>query len=462
MPEQKQNASGRILWFALAAILLLAGAGAGVFYYQSGRLQLEGVLQNNLRTLASEYGGRVTQVDARPGLRVPRGTVLVHFDEAALHSALFKEEQQLQALAMLVPPSLTRVPEIGGGDESLTERLERQRLVEETAQRRLQEATDQEAQAAILYSRASMLAAQGKLIRQELEGAEAHLAAARKQVRDARQVFETFSLERAATGMEIQRMRDMQTLVGAGRVSEGERLKHFAAQEARVADLRAALAASVIVAPVDGTVIDVAVHPGDSIAPMQPCLLFRPDGQAARVRALAPEREAARLRAGQPARIRLNTPEAVDFDGFVSAVTPGLPASAVSVAGNDASLAAVWIDILPQPGDDAGHSLPQRDIPATVTVLLRAPLVSPLPPTGGAVPLPGTPSAGGRTTPPTVPAQPPAEETPVQTLEPLPAPPQLPPMQAPRPLTGTAQPDPNNNPSVVPPNLLNPEGHTRP
>jgi len=469
MPIQKHTPSSRILWFALAAILLLAVIGAGVFYYQSGHLQLDGILQSNLRPLASEYGGRVTQVDARPGLRVSQGTVLVRFDETALRSALFKEEQQLQALAMLVPPSLVRVPGIGGGDESLTERLERQRLVEETATRRLQEATDQEAQAAILYSRASMLVTQGKLSKQELESAEAHLAAARKQVRDARQIFETFSLERAATGVEIQRMRDMQTLVGADRLSEGERLQHFEAQEARVADLRAALAAAVIVAPTDGVIIDVAVYPGDSIAPMQPCLLFRPDGQAARVRTLAPQREAARLRAGQPARIHLNTPEAMDLNGFVSAVTPGLPAGAASGAKNEDSLAAVWIDILPQPGDDAGRSLSQKDIPAKVTVLLRAPLINPLPSAGmstrGTGPLPGTPSTGGPNTGNMAapPAPPVAGAMSLPTLEPLPAPPKLPPMQAPRQLTGTAQPNPNNNPSVVPPHLLNPpEGHAKP
>ena len=453
MPAPKYTASGHMLWFALAAVLLLAGIGAAAFYYHSGRLQLEGVLHNNLRPLASEYGGRVTQVDARPGLRVSQGMALVRFDDTVLRSTLFKEEQQLQALAMLVPPGLARAPGNGGGaDESLTDRLERQRLEEETAKRRVQEATDQEAQAAILHSRASILAAQGKLGRQEFESAKAYLAAARKQTRDARQIFETLSLERAATRVEIQRMRDMQTLVGADRLSEGERLQHFEAQKARVANLRAQLTAAVIVAPADGVVVDVIAQSGDTIAPMQPCLLFRPDGPAARVRALVPERKAAGLRAGQPARIRLNAPDAagaVNLDGFVSVVTPGLPA------------AAVWIDILPQSGDDAIRALPQRDVPAQVTVLLRAPLISPLPSTRNGVPQPGAPSANGFTSGRAAPPAPAAAGTiTVPAPDPLPAPPQLPPMQAPvrapGQLSGTAQPDPANNPSVVPQNLLNP------
>ena len=373
MPVQRKNASRNILWFALAALLLLAAAGSGVFYHLSGRLQLEGVLQNNLHTFASAYGGHVMQVDAQPGLRVLRDTVLVRFDDTALRSALIKEEQQLQTLAMLIPPNLLRVAGLDGREETLTERLERQRMLEETAERRLQDATDTEAQAAIRYSRASMQAAQGKLSRQELEKAEAHLAAARSEVQDARQVFETLSLERAATGVAIQRMRDMQSLAGANRPPENERLKIFEEQKARVTDLRAALAATVIVAPKDGTVIDVAVRPGDRIAPMQPCLLFLPDGQPARILALVPGNKLARLKVGQQCRIELNTPEPVELKGFVSAVTPELPAS--PAAGNGKPFAAVWVDILPQQEGEAGRSFPQRDTPAQITVLLRAPLL---------------------------------------------------------------------------------------
>ncbi|MCL1939502.1 MAG: HlyD family efflux transporter periplasmic adaptor subunit [Desulfovibrionaceae bacterium] len=510
MPEQTKNASRRILWFALAVLLLLAGAGAGVFYYLSGRMQLEGVLQSNLRVLTSESGGQVTEVPVRPGLHVLRGAVLIRFDEAALRSALVREEQQLQALAMLVPPSLLRVPGVDGKDESLTDRLDRQRLTEEAAERRLQEATGKEAQAAILYRRASMLADQGKLARHELEGAEAHFASARREVQDARQAFEGLSLERAATGVEIRRMRDMQSIVGADRLSEGERLKNFEEQEARVVDLRAALATAVITAPENGTVIDVAVRPGDMATPMQPSLLFRPDGRLARVRALASDKEAARLRAGQQCQIRLDTPETVLLEGFVAAVTPGLPASAVSTAGNEKSFAAVWIDVLPQQGDEAALSLPQKELPVRVTVLLRAPLLNPLPYPGSTVALPDAPDTNGRAVVAPVSSEMPVPAAPVggplsvqspygeapgqdssaqvvpqgaqsapvvkagspeatgraypaePTAETPQGPPNLPPMRAPRQLTGTGQPDPQNNPSIVPPRMLNQEAHTRP
>jgi multidrug resistance efflux pump len=508
MPEQTKNTSRRILWFVFAAILLLAGAGAGVFYHQSGRIQLEGVLQNNLRVLASEYGGQVAEVSVRPGLHVLRGAVLVRFDEAPLRSALVREEQQLQALAMLVPPGLLRVPGVDGKEESLTDRLDRQRMVEEAAERRLQEATDKEAQAAILYRRASMLAAQGKLGRQELEGAEAHFDAARREVQDVRQAFENVSLERAGTGVEIRRMRDMQSIAGADRLSEGERLKNFEEQEARVADLRAALAASAaITAPENGTIIDVAVRPGDMTAPMQPILLFRPDGQLARVQAFASDKEAGRLRAGQQCQIRLGTSEAAELEGFVAAVMPGVPASSISTAGNGKSFAVVWIDVLPRQGDEAILSLAQNELPARVTVLLRAPLLNPLPYSGGTAALPNAPDTNDRAvvapayTP--VPAaspdgplsvQSPYGETPEQdssdqvvpqeaqsvpvvragspeaTGQAYPAeapavipqgPPNLPPMQAPRQLTGTGQPDPQNNPSLVPQHMLQ-ETHIRP
>ena len=455
MPEQTKKTPGPLRWFALAALLLLA-AGGVFFYQQSGKMRFEGVLQSNLRALASEYGGQVARVEARPGLRVLKGAVLVRFEDTALRSALLLEEQQLQALAMLVPPGLARVRGEDGREESLTARLDRQRQVEETAELRVREASEKEARAAILYSRASMLATQGKLDRQELEKAESYLAAARKEAREARQAFETLSLERAATGMEIQRMRDMQSLTGADRLSEEVRLKNFAEQELRVSGLRAALEAATITAPGDGTVIEVGVQPGDRLAPMQPALLFRSDGQALRVRALAPESKAARLRAGQPCQIRLHTPDTSHtgrLEGFVSAVLPGMPN-----AGNGEALAAVWFDILPQQGGEAGRSLPISNTPATVTVLLRAPLISALPRAENASPQPGTPSTNGRAAPGASPAQ--AAQSPVQSptqsieAGQAPPPPELPPMQAPGQRTGTVQPDPNNNPSIVP--------HTRP
>ena len=511
MPEKTQNTSRRLAWFACAGALLAAAAVGGWYYYMSGRLLLDGVLQSNVNSLVAEYGGQVAEVAAVPGVRVRGGEVLIRFDETALRSTLMREEQELKTLTMLVPPHLLRVPGPDGGMESLTERLERQRLVEENAERRLQESTDREAQAAVLYSRASLLAAQGKLSRQELDGAEAHIAAARRAAQEARRSFETVSLERAGTGAEIQRMRAMQSAAGADRVPDEARLQSFEQKKARVAGVRAALAATLIAAPADGVVVDVAVRPGDRIAPMQPCLLFRPDAQPPQVRALVAGNEAGGIRAGQQCRVRFTGAEEAVFDGFVTALTQGLPSDAATAPGAGGSLSSVWVGFIPQEGNEARIAALEDGAAAEVTVLLRAPLMRPFPASehaltpGAAAPSAPQPTFQGGPEPAAPAGAPLSVQTPYgeasvrgapapvvqQYVPPAPVvvragspgalgrppqadnnpgtaavtpqgPPSLPPMRAPRQLTGSPQPDLGNNPSLAPSRMLDGEAHGKP
>lgn len=505
LPEKTKPAVRRLPWLVLMAALLSAAAGGAWYYHRSGRMQLEGVLQSNLRTLVAERGGQVMEVAVPPGARARAGDPLIRFDEAAARSALLQGERQLQALAMLVPPQLLRAPLPDGGDENLTEGLERRRAAEEAARQRLQEATDREARSAVLHSRASTLAARGKLTRQELENAQAHLDAAREEVRKARQSFENLSLERATAGAEIRRIRDMQAAAGADGVSGEVRLRRFEQQQAQVAELRAALAAAVIRAPADGLVVDVAVHPGDRTAAMQPCVLFRPDGRGPQARALVPENEARRLTPGQQCRVRLAGTEDSDFEGVIMALRPGLPASAPPGEGTGESLTAVWIGLFSRERDGEPPALPEDGARVEISVLLRAPLLNPAAYAGSAgtplaepesaapafgqpfadAPVPAAPGGGPLSvqTPfggEALPQQLLQEPRPVPALksgspealgrpapdaaapEPLRAEPELPPMRAPRQLTGSSLPDPGNNPSLVPPALLDPESRDKP
>jgi hypothetical protein len=79
------------------------------------------------------------------------------------------------------------------------------RLAEEDAERRLQDATSQEAAAAIAYRRAVAGAARGRAGGAEPAEAEAALERARAAVRAARRDFETVSLKRAEAGAEARR-----------------------------------------------------------------------------------------------------------------------------------------------------------------------------------------------------------------------------------------------------------------
>ncbi|MDR1685983.1 MAG: hypothetical protein LBR82_06030 [Desulfovibrio sp.] len=93
--------------------------------------------------------------------------------------------------------------EQGTADAGERERI--LRLAEEDAERRLQEATSQEAAAAIAYRRAVAGAARGRSGNAEPAEAEAALERARAAVRAARRDFESASRKRAEAGAEVRR-----------------------------------------------------------------------------------------------------------------------------------------------------------------------------------------------------------------------------------------------------------------
>ena len=512
MPDPPQTSRLRMLGiiFLLAAVLI--GFGTAYWYF-SGRLNLEGVMQNNIRSLFAGHDGIITDVGARPGAYVRQGDVLLRFDETVLRKNLADEQQKLRYMAQLVPPKLLKAPD---SDEALTERHERRRAMENAAERRVQEATDKEAQASILYSRATMLATQGKLREPERSAAEAALSAARHEVLEARKAFEALSLERAASGVEIQRLRDIQSATGANKLPEATRLRNYEEQKIRVDKAQAALQTAIVNAPEDGIIVDVMVQPGSRVAAMQPCVLYLPQGQQPMVKAFVPIDASSKLMAGQQCDLTLFGPEERKADGYIASLSPGQSDKSAGMQEGAESFTTVWIELLPpkNSGNEVLSLLPDGTR-ASVTVLLREPKLAPqlrasrapapqsappasVSPASSPVTAPGSPdipAAGAPSgTPMSVqnafgqdPAQveqaqreqmqlqpqsppPPAvvragspEATgrmPAEAATATPAarppglPPVLPPMQAPRQLTGSPLPNPNNNPSIVPPQIL--------
>ncbi|MDR1947106.1 MAG: hypothetical protein LBQ51_08080 [Desulfovibrio sp.] len=118
-----------------------------------------------------------------------------------------------------LPPAEARGPETSAPDsasgtvpdgaaretESAGERERAYRLAEEEAERRLQEASLQEAGAAVAYRQAAVRAGRGKTGAAELAEAEAALEKARAVTRTARRDFEAAGLKRAEAGAEARR-----------------------------------------------------------------------------------------------------------------------------------------------------------------------------------------------------------------------------------------------------------------
>lgn len=475
MPEKKRP-SLRLLWLAAGLVPLLA-LGGYLYWHYSGRMTLEGRLQGNAVFLVSERGGSVLAVMASPGQRVHRGEVLLRFDDAPLRRILAAEQQELSRLQQLIPPDMLRVPANGRpdgrSDESMTERLERQRGIEAEAERRVQQATDNEAQASILHSRAVMLAAQKKISPQERDAAEAALQLARQETQAARDYFTSVSLARAATGADIQRLRAVQAAAGASQTPVDARIAAYHAQAQRTVAAEADLNSTVVLAPDNGVILDVLAKAGAELDLAAPCFLFRADSSPPMVRALADDAQVGRLGVGQQSRVVFDNARDAPIAGYVSALLPEVPVGAASLGRARTS---VWVTLEAEPSTSLVYTLPDFS-KATITVLLREPLLaaSSLDPDkgSGAASLvlpqaPGAPSALP------VAVQSPFGEDPAAVRERqagMPTPhtppvlkagspeaagkaPTLPPMQAPEQLTGSPLPDPHNNPSLVTPNIL--------
>ena len=493
MPETKKKTSRRVLWLFLPLVLVLAAVG-GWYYYVSGRLQFEGSLQSGLMPLSAARGGTVSATGV-PGMQVSRGQPLVEFVNPALLDELTRQRNKLQNLSYLLPDAL----------ETWAERLQLEvRRQDELATRSiLEDATDKEAQASILYSRASMLASQGKLKQDELAAALNHRDGARMVVEQARDAFENASLARAGVEKELNTIRSFQQ--SRGDIPPAVAVREYEEQKALVARLSSQVGAMAVTAPADGVLVEVMVHPGDAVAPGTICALFRPAAQGVEVNFVIPADKADKLLPGQKSRVRLEGADPLEVDGVVDGMSPG----AVGAQPAIARVALFPRAERPEEGERLAAMLPGT--PARVTVLLREPLaapvrpeqagfpaalpreasapVAPIAPGQAAAPAPaalsvqsafgeepeeGAPRPDTPPTPPVLrsgspealgkPMQPAAAADAAQApLVPAQSPPKLPPMKAPKQLTGSPLPDPKNNPSVVPQHILDVgEEHTRP
>lgn len=389
MPEKKQRPAFRPLP-ALLALLLLGGAFA-VYWHISGRVNLAGEVKDSVFSLSPGLSGIFSRVEVREGQRVSKGQPLVILDSTSQRKALAEERQKLAQYEALLPPGHARASAPGGDGrfqerESLEERLARQREEEAAAERRLQSAVADEAQASVLHNRAAVLAAQGKIPARERDAAAAALEDARRTTRAARAAFESYSLARAATVKEIRRVTENQRAVGADALPAGLRIKNYELQQERVFAAEASLEATVVRAPEDGVVTEITARPGGPATAGVPCLFMASFDKGAIVVARAASDVATKLRLNQQCRLEIAGAPDNPYAGHISNFLPGRAPSAGREA-ESAPPAGMRVEITVT--GPAGKALTGTAQPteggapplylnggaiADVTVLLRAPL----------------------------------------------------------------------------------------
>ena len=263
MPEKK-TAPSRMLLYLACGVLVLAGLGL-YLWYEAGQLHFEADMQSASRPVLAPRQGVIAFVDVEAGRMVRRGDVLARFDDAALRAQVDKDRHTLSTLALALPPEHLSLPAQGGGTESLSEREDRRRQDEGEAERIVLDAANREAEAAIVYNRATLLAAQGKITPEQRAAAEAALNAAQREAAQARSRFESLSLSRAESSADIRRLKQAQLDSGAAALPVQTRLAAFDRAKENLARSEAALAATYITASEDGQVEAVYVRPGSQV-----------------------------------------------------------------------------------------------------------------------------------------------------------------------------------------------------
>ena len=321
-PEERSpfRQYARLLALPLFGALLVLGF---LFWRDSGQVHLAGILASTGFIQVAGQNGTVAAVKVEVGDSVAAGQPLLRFGNIALLAALEKEQNEQDRLARMLPPEYIFFsdPESATGEkESLTQRLERLRTAEAGAVKKLQNATDVEARASVIHSRAA-LRPQADAARQQVRNAETELQAAREAVRKARLAQEAASRQRAVAETAVRRIFDHLSASGANRLSLQERVEAYTLQQRKVDELAHSLAASGILSPFDGLVQEIFVRPGDHVAAATPCFALQSASVSPTVNCTVEAGTSRKLQTGQ--RCLVSFSESVGpYQGYVAKIDP--------------------------------------------------------------------------------------------------------------------------------------------
>ncbi len=240
------------------------------------------------RELAFAQAGVVGVVHVARGQAVKAGDVLIELD-AAVERADAAEARAALAAAR------ARLEELRDGARP-EEREEAQRNVD-AAVALAGDAADKAAQAAALAARGAVSRA--------AEQEAAHAAAAARARADS---------AKARLALLTRGARNTSLAAAQAEVARGE---------AALAQAAARLSAATLVAPADGTVVEVRVRPGEvtGAAAQTPPALVLTDLRHLVVKVDVPEAKATRVRPGDPARVTVEALAAAPFAGHVRDVS---------------------------------------------------------------------------------------------------------------------------------------------
>jgi HlyD family secretion protein len=341
--SQPNNHSKKVIR-AVVALLLITGATIWWFFLRESNtpreiISVSGRIESDDAAVAAKTSGRIREITVREGDQVKAGQVIATLDDEQLKARVDQAQSNVaQAEARLsrarheiaVLQAQLEQSRLGVNQSRLDAegRVSQAQAHVAAAEASLARAEADYKQARADAERFTTLAEQGDAPAREGEqartAAEAHKAvvqAARKQVEAARGGFLAAKANldnpaiRAAQSAAIeQQIRQAEADVQSAEAEAGRARAQLQEAEANRSDLR-------IVAPFDGTVATRSAEPGEVVSPGTPIMTIV-NLSNVYLRAFIPEGEIGRVRAGQTARVYLDSNPKQPLDAVVARIDP--------------------------------------------------------------------------------------------------------------------------------------------
>jgi HlyD family secretion protein len=344
--EQEIHMSKAKLKKAIIASIVLSLAGGAVWYFlirkdagPKNLIKLSGRIEGDDATVSTKIAGRIREITVREGDHVKVGQLIAVIDDDQVNAREEQEESKVQQAEARLRSAQQQVSVLQAQLEESNIGVDQAKV---DAQGRVSQAEAQVAQseaelakAEADYSQAhydeerySTLAKDGDVPertgRQARTTAEAHAAAVRaanRQVDVARG-----SLMMAKANLSNPAMRTSQATAIRQQILQAQsEISAAQAEEeharAKLKEVQADRADLQIVAPIDGTVATRSAEPGEVVAAGTP-LVTVVDLNAVYLRGFIPEGEIGRVRAGQTARVYLDSAPGKPLEAIVSRIDP--------------------------------------------------------------------------------------------------------------------------------------------
>lgn len=345
MLDRKNSRVGKLLK-PIVALLILSIAGGAIWYFlirtppaPHNLIKLSGRIEGDDTTVATKISGRIREIQVREGDQVKAGQVIALIDDEQVRA---REQQEQSMVLQAEARVLSTQQQIAILNAQLEEsnigvdqaRIDAQGRVSQ-AEAQVAHAEAQLAQAEADYGQArydeqryTRLASDGDVPertgRQAQTTAEAHAAAvraARRQVDVARG-----ALTMAKANLSNAAMRTSQATAIRKQILQAQS-EIMAAQaetehaRARLREVQADRDDLQVLAPIDGTVATRSAEPGEVVA-AGTTLVTLVNLNAVYLRGFIPEGEIGRVRAGQTARVYLDSAPDRPLEAVVSRIDP--------------------------------------------------------------------------------------------------------------------------------------------